>query len=152
MWQALLKGRLFGHPVHPMLVHFPGALFPAAFLFDVAGILFNETELFSASFYVILLGLAGGLLAGLFGMVDYIKLGARIEEFRTASWHGGIQVIVLIIFGVIFGLRLQAYPDLDIPSTVQLFVMAITLAIMFFGNYLGGELVFGHRVGVNNDE
>ncbi len=151
MWRSLLKGRLCGHPIHPMLVHFPTALFSAGFLFDLAGILLNQSQLFFASFYVILLGLAGGLLAALFGLIDYIKLGSKPDQFRIASWHAVIQFVVLMTFGVLAGLKFQAYPAIGAPGTWQLIVMGVTLGIMLVGNYLGGELVFRYKVGIDED-
>lgn len=151
MLRSLKKGRLFGHPVHPMLVHFPTALFSTGFLFDLGGIMLNEPQLFSASFYIILPGLAVGLLAGLFGLIDYIKLGSKPDQFRIASWHGGIQFIVLMIFGVLAGLKFQAYPGIKAPGIWQLIVMGVTVGIMLVGNYLGGELVFRYKVGIDEN-
>ena len=58
-----LRGRLFGHPVHPMLVHFPTALFTAGFLFSLAGYLFSDAGLVTAAFYSIGFGLVAGLAA-----------------------------------------------------------------------------------------
>lgn len=151
MWKEILKGRLFGHPIHPMLVHFPTALFSAGFIFDIAGIVLRQPLFFAASFYVVLMGLAGGVLAGLFGLIDYVKLTERPEVFQKASWHGGIQFVVIIIFGVILGLKFQSYPEISAPSLVQLIVMGLTLVGMVVGNYLGGELVFLHHVGIQKE-
>jgi uncharacterized membrane protein len=130
---------------------FPTALFSAGFLFDLAGILLNEPKLFSASFYVILLGLASGLLAALFGLIDYIKLGSQPERFRVASWHGGIQFVVLMTFGVLAGLKFQAYPGIGAPGTWQLIVMGVILGAMLVGNFLGGERVFRYKVGIDEN-
>lgn len=151
MGRQLLKGRLCGHPVHPMLVHFPTALFTAGFLFDAGGIALQEPSFYMASFYVILLGLAGGVLAGLFGLIDYMNLGTEGEVFQKASWHAGIQFVVLMVFGIIAGLKYRHYPDPVISDWWQLGVMGVVLAVMVAGNYLGGELVFTHQVGVNEN-
>lgn len=147
--KQLLKGRLFGHPVHPMLVHFPTALFSAGFLFDAAGILLEDPMLFPASLYTILLGLFFGLSAGLFGMIDYAKLTGKPGVFRKASWHAGIQVSVLLIFGAVAGIKLQEYPEITAPSLLLVMVEGVILGLMLFGNYLGGDLVFTHRIGID---
>lgn len=149
MINQILNGRFFGHPIHPMLVHFPTALFSAGFIFDVGGIVLNEPYLFPASLYVILLGLAFGILAGLFGIVDYIKLGERTPVFHKASWHAGIQFVVLIGFGTIAGIKLQTYLEFIPPSPLQITVTGIMLIMMLFANYLGGDLVFTHRIGID---
>lgn len=149
MLHELISGRLFGHPVHPMLVHFPTALFSAGFLFDIAGLVWGDQTLFFASFYVLLLGLAVGIIAGIFGAADFIKLADRPAAFRTAGWHGSLQFLVLIIFGLIVGIKFQAYPDLHPPGLLQMGVMGLGLATMLAGNYLGGELVFRYKVGID---
>lgn len=148
MLREIIRGKFLGHPIHPMLVHFPTALFSAGFLFDIAGIILQQPLLFAASFYVILMGLAGGVLAGLFGVIDYIKLTDRPELFQKASWHGGIQFTLLTIFAVVLGLKSQTYPDVSAPGLIQLIAMAVAMVGMLIGNYLGGELVFSHKVGV----
>lgn len=151
MWRQLLKGRFFGHPIHPMLVHFPTALFTTGFIFDLGGIFLEESRLFVASFYVITLGVFLGIAASLFGLVDYIKLGARPGLFETASWHAGIQFTVLTVFGVVAGFKFQDYSDIAAPTALEVSLMSGALAAMLIGNYLGGELVFTYKVGIDED-
>lgn len=150
MLQQLLKGRLFGHPIHPMLVHFPTALFSAGFLFDIGGLLLADSSLFSASLYSIILGLLAGLPAALAGFIDYVKLGGKPKVFRTASWHAGIQFVVLMTFGIIAGVKFQSYPDVAEPGILLIGCSGLALAVMLVGNYLGGELVFTHKVGIDD--
>jgi uncharacterized membrane protein len=151
MWKSISQGRLFGHPIHPMLVHFPTALFLTGFLFDAGGLLLDKSQLFSGSFYVILLGLAAGLPAVLFGLIDYVKLSKQPELFRIATWHAGIQFVVLVVFGIIGGLKYQAYPDMISPGMLEMGIMGGALAMMLVGNYLGGEMVFTYKVGIDED-
>lgn len=150
MLKQLLEGRIFGHPVHPMLVHFPTALFSAGFLFDVGGLLLADSSLFSASFYSIVLGLLVGVPAALAGFIDYTRLGGRPEIFRKASWHAGLQFMVLMAFGIIAGFKFQSYPDVAAPGILLMISMGVALAAMLIGNYLGGELVFTHKVGIDD--
>ena len=149
MFKEISKGRILDHPVHAMLVHFPVALFPLSFAFDLWAMLSDEPDLFRASLYSICLGLAGGLAAALFGLVDYLKLTGQQELLRKASWHAAIQSCVLMIFGVITGLRFLNYPESVEPGILQLIAMGIAIAAMLAGNYLGGDLVYRHGVGVH---
>jgi len=148
----LLNGRLFGHPVHPMLVHFPTALFTAGFLFSLAGYLFSDTGFVTSAFYSIGFGLVTGLAAGIFGFIDYIKLADRETEFKIASWHSALQLFVLTVFTVIFISKYPEYPDLTIPGPATLGVMGAALVVMGVANYLGGDLVFRHGVGIHGNE
>jgi uncharacterized membrane protein len=78
-----------------MLVHFPTALFVSAFIFDLLTRLGIVLPLNLASFYLIVLGLVTGFLAVLFGIIDYAKLGDNSAVFNKATWHGGIQLLML---------------------------------------------------------
>lgn len=151
MVKQVFKGRLFGHPIHPMLVHFPTALFIAGFCFDAAGLLGCGEPFFRASVYCTGAGLTGGLLAGLFGFIDYVKLADeyREEVFVKASWHGGIQLLVLFLFGIVFGLRYETLTVMSEPRWFEMVLSGSGVVLMLAGNYLGGDLVFRDGVGVS---
>lgn len=145
----IFKGRFLGHPIHPMLVHFPTALFSVAVLFDTVGLLFNDASFIHASVYCMGVGLGIGLIAAFFGFVDYLKLVESEQKvFQKASWHGAIQFLVLTSFGIVFGFRVQSYPAVNIPAIWELAFCGFLVLIMLAGNYLGGDLVFNHSVGI----
>lgn len=148
MIKQLLKGRFLGHPVHPMLVHFPTALFVASPLFDMLVMMIPETRLETASFWCMGLGLTAGIAAGVFGTIDLAKLASGDTVFSTALWHGLIQASALMGMGVIFGLRLLRYPEVAATSS-ETIATGILVLVMLAGNYMGGELVFRHGVGVD---
>ncbi|MDX1617816.1 MAG: DUF2231 domain-containing protein [Balneolaceae bacterium] len=147
----LLNGRLLGHPIHPMLVHFPTALFSSSLLFDLAGLWLSKPTLYAASFYCIGTGLAGGTLAAAFGLVDYVRLKNRQKLFQKASLHALLQFSVLILFAVVFGLRYERTSELAAPEITEIAVSGLGVLAMIVGNYLGGDLVFRYGVGVNAD-
>ena len=65
------KVKILGHPVHPMLIVFPVGLFTTAVIFDIL-YLVNDNPFFpTASFYMIAAGVIGGLLAAIFGLIDW---------------------------------------------------------------------------------
>lgn len=134
-----------------MLVHFPTSLFSVAFIFDVSGLFFHIPELHLSSFYVLAVGLAGGLLAGVFGIIDLLKMVSKPDLFSIAGKHAILQFVVMTIFGVIGGLKYGSYPQMQSPAGWQLGLMGLGVVIMLIGNYLGGELIFTHKVGVNED-
>ena len=151
MIKQLLKGRLFGHPIHAMLVHFPTALFTASFIFDVLGLYTKDLRFAFASFYCMATGLIFGVAAGIFGFIDYLKLVNSSEQvFSKASWHGGLQFCMLSGFGVLFGIRFQSYPDFILPGFLEMIISGTLIVLLLFGNYLGGDLVVRHGVGVDH--
>lgn len=137
-----------GHPVHVMLVHFPTALFTFSFVCDLWGVFAQNPELHKVSLIGMAPGVALGALAATFGAIDYIKLVEDKDLFRKASWHAGIQLCVLMAFGMTAGMRIQDYPNVSEPGMGQLLIMGLAVAAMLVGNYLGGDLVFRHGIGV----
>src|SRR5215203_7526381 len=62
------KVKLLGHPLHPMLVVFPFALFSVAVLFDGMYLASSSGEFARFAFWSIGIGLAVGLAAALAGL------------------------------------------------------------------------------------
>ncbi len=155
MLRDLLKGRLFGHPVHPMLVHFPTVLFITGVLFDLVGLSGAGGWFHSASGACIGLGLGAGVVAALFGFIDYLKIDEEKDNkivFNKASWHAVIQFTVMILFGIQFILRYKQAAYFGEPNGIELLLSVLGLLLMLAGNYLGGELVFKHGVGVHREK
>lgn len=57
------RAKLLGHPIHPMLVVFPLGLFATSVIFDVIHLVTDNPELSLVSYWMILSGVIGGLVA-----------------------------------------------------------------------------------------
>jgi len=140
--------RLFGHPIHPMLVHFPIAFWTVAmpaYMSAAAGVgdLAGTIARFSNA-----AGLAMAVLAMLAGLADLRSIDRRSAAMTVATRHMMVMATVWTCF--LFALMLPILPDLD-RSTAQL--GAATAAgfgflLMAIGGWLGGQLVYRHGVGV----
>src|SRR2546421_10784074 len=72
MLKDFLEGKPLRHPIHPMLVHFPIGFFVLSLLLDLASLALPAVpSLARGSFYAILFGIIGALLAAVPGFVDY---------------------------------------------------------------------------------
>jgi uncharacterized membrane protein len=141
--------KVLGHPVHPMLIVFPLGLLATAVVFDILYLATNNPDLAMFSFWAIAAGLVGGLAAAIFGLVDWLGIPAGTRAKRIGAFHGGGNLIVVLLFAVSFLLRMNgaAYlPDL-LPFIVALLGAAIALVTA----WLGGELVYRLGVGVDDD-
>lgn len=144
----IVRGRFLGHPIHSMLVHFPSALFPSAWFFDLVSII-SQNNLYSLiAFYILGLGVLSGILAAIFGAMDYVSLPPKDIAWKKASLHALLNVLWLCIFGTLFGISMIHYPDIKIVSLAQFIVLTITVFGLLISNFLGGELVFRHHVGL----
>jgi uncharacterized membrane protein len=138
--------KLFGHPVHQQLIVFPLGLLSTAVIFDVIALAGGNHFWFEIAFWLIAAGIIGGLAAAVFGLMDWLGLPANTRAKRIGLWHGGGNLVVLILFGASWWLRKPAPRD---PG-YALVLSFIGVGLALVGGWLGGELV--DRMGVGVDE
>lgn len=88
-----------GHPIHPMLIPFPIALFVAAFVYDLVFWGTRNESWGDAALWLLGAGLITAAFAAVAGLTDFLGEW-QIREMSTAWWHtGGIVVVVLVELG-----------------------------------------------------
>ena len=141
------KAKLLGHPIHQMLIVFPLGLLATSFLFDIAFLISHNTQLAVVSFWMIIVGVGTGLLAALFGFIDWLAVPGGTRAKAIGGWHGGGNVVVVVLFLAGWWLRRG---DITAPPTVSIILSAIGVGIALITGWLGGELV--DRLGVGVDD
>jgi len=140
--------RFLGHPIHPMLVHFPIALWTVAVIAYVAnavGVIEAADEIAKVSNSA---GLLMALLAMLAGGFELRTIDSRSEAMRIATWH--MMLMATVWFCFLAALMLQVSAGLD-RSMSPLVVAACAVAgflLMIAGAWLGGRLVYDFGVAV----
>lgn len=144
------KAKLFGHPIHPMLVVFPLAMFVTSVIFDIVYLATgsNSETLPVVSYYMIMAGLIGAVLAAIFGFRDFYALPRDTRAKRIGFWHGLGNVVLVLLFGFSFLIRNNA-PDFA-PPMLALVASFAGAALGAVTAWMGGELVY--RLGVGVDE
>ncbi|MGH6659405.1 MAG: DUF2231 domain-containing protein [Sphingomicrobium sp.] len=137
------RAAIGGHPLHPLLVPIPIALFVAALATDIAFIVDGSDGWAVASRWLLGGGLAGALLASLAGFVDFAS-NARIRELRDAWLHLFANLLLVVIEGINLVIRL---PGPAVAATLGVALSAAAVIVMLFSGWKGGELVFRHGVG-----
>jgi len=141
--------RIAGHPIHPMLVSFPIALFTVALVCDIARIVSGtSTPYWTLAYYSIAGGLVGALLAALPGFVDYLSL-TRSRVRRLGLWHMTANSGVVILFLINFYLRRPSGPAAagGGGKALLLVLSSVGVGLLGLSFWLGGELVYIHGVG-----
>jgi uncharacterized membrane protein len=139
--------RLLGHPVHPMLIVFPLGLLATSLIFDLVALASGNASWAGASFYMIAAGVLGGLLAAVFGAIDWLAIPSGTRAKRIGLWHGAGNVVVVGLFALGWLLRWNE-PAAPGAASMDLSVAAVTLALIT--SWLGGELVDRLGVGVED--
>jgi uncharacterized membrane protein len=141
------RARLFGHAIHQMLIPYPIALLTTAIVFDVLR-LFTGTPLWSTiAYWLIAIGIIGGLAAALFGFIDWTGIPGGTRAKRVGAIHGIGNVIMVGLFATSLWLR---RPDIANPSTLAVLVSLAGAGLSLVTAWLGGELV--DRLGVGIDD
>ena len=142
------KASIGGHPVHPILIPFPLALWSTSFATDVIYYFFRNDSLALISKYMLAAGCLGALAAAVPGIIDWLSIKDSGVK-RIANWHARLNVIALIVFAISLYLRMRIgahWVDYHIRIPVLLSFLGVIL--ISISGWLGGELAYKHGVGV----
>lgn len=142
------RAKLAGHPIHPMLIVFPLGLLISAVVFDILYFVSDNPRFAFVAYWNIAGGLIGGVLAAIFGLVDFAAIPRRTRAWRIGLAHGLGNVGVLALFTVAWFLRA---PDaLHLPTASSFTLQIVAIGFGTVTAWLGGELV--DRLGVGVDD
>lgn len=136
--------RAFGHPLHPLTVHLPIGLWLVAAGADLCGACLPSAPTLARA--CLLLGLLASVPALLTGLADYAGLPADSAAEATARRHVALVLAAAGLFAVSLVLRLGA-GDGTAPAAARVLSL-LAAGVLALGAHQGGELVFGHGVGV----
>jgi uncharacterized membrane protein len=126
-----------------MLVVFPIGLWVFSLVSD-AILLGSANPIWSdIAFYAMAGGLVGALAAAIFGLLDYLAIGNRAAR-KTATLHMALNVTLVALYGFNLFLRTHALQGASLPILLSV----IGAAVLACSGWLGGELVYVHRLGV----
>ncbi|WP_329048326.1 DUF2231 domain-containing protein [Amycolatopsis sp. NBC_01488] len=143
------RAKVFGHPIHPILIVFPLGLLATAVVFDVLGLITGRSGFAVASAYAIAAGVVGGVVAAVFGLIDWLAVPAGTRAKRVGSLHGLGNLVVVVLFAGSWLLRAGA-GGWD-PGAWALVLSFAGVAVAAVSGWLGGELVDRLGVGVDED-
>lgn len=145
----LSRAAIAGHPLHPMLIHFPVAALLGLVGTDAAYIVTSDPFWSRAGLWLAGVGAAGGWFASIAGLIDLLSV-QRIRRLVTAWVHALIAVMMLSIASLNWSLRWGE----DAGAAIDPWGAAMTLFTAGFigiAAYLGGRLVYEKAVAVDTD-
>lgn len=140
-----------GHPVHPMIIPFPIALWVFSLVADVI-YLWRGNPVWRdwIAFYALLGGIIGAAVAAVPGVIDWMSLKDK-AVVKIANWHARLNVIALLIFAASFYLRTDSGSSLVSGSyTIPVALSLLGVVLISISGWLGGEMVFKHGVAVSS--
>ncbi len=136
--------------IHPLFVHFPLALLPAAVLLDILGARWGKESLRSGGWWCRVLGTAGAIGAAITGLLAGRSVPHPEAVHSIMETHETLGLSTLGIFLALLIWRSLNKNFLPQHRALALAYFVIALAgvtVMFFGARLGGEMVYEHGVG-----
>ena len=140
----LTPARIAKHPIHPMLVPVPSGCWIFSFACDLAFVLGSGASLwFTLSFWTMIGGVVGALVAAVPGMVDMLSLKGAPK--KIALVHMGLNITVVLLYAVNIGMRINGSGVMGLPLAFSIGA----IALLATSGWLGGHMVFVHKVGVD---
>lgn len=141
------KAKIFGHPIHPMLIVFPLGLLATSLVFDIVYQATGNVRWADISYVMIASGIIGGLLAAIFGLIDWLAIPGETRAKRIGALHGIGNVVVVALFAISWLLR---YGNAGVPGGGAFVLSIAGVALALVTGWLGGELVDRLAVGVDD--
>ena len=126
--------------VHPLLVHFPIALFSTGLLLDILSKLLNNEELDHAGFWTMLMALISSPFTIIAGIFAFMEEGSWLDIYQFQ--HGILAFISTLLLLVLFWVRIKFQLDFRYSSlkrNIYLSLHILAVGILFYGAHLGAK-------------
>ena len=137
--------QIAGHPIHPMLIPFPIAFLVATFVCDLIFWRTGNAAWSTAALYLLGAAILMAALAAAAGLMDFMG-DERIRDL-SAAWHHMIGNMVVVVLALVNWYRRYAAGDAAVLPWGLLLSTIIVLLLLYNG-WRGWEMVYRHRVGV----
>lgn len=134
-----------GHPLHPMMIHFPVAALFGLIATDLAYVFTTDPFWARASLWLAGIGALGGWVASVAGAIDLFTV-RRVRSLVTGWCHAILAIMLLSLASLNW---LQRVESVEAIWPWGLYVSLLTGALIAVTGFLGGQLVYEHAVGVN---
>jgi len=137
-----LNGVWLGHPLHPLVTDIPVGAWTVAATLDGYGTFTGKTRFNPGADAAILIGIAGGVASAISGLAQWQYTDAQPR--RTGMAHALLNTAALACYGASAVLRATG------RRTPGKLTALLGYGIVGVSAYLGGDLVYDKRIGVNH--
>jgi nitrite reductase/ring-hydroxylating ferredoxin subunit/uncharacterized membrane protein len=137
-----LHGVWLNHPLHPVLTNIPIGAWATTLALDAKAAATGDASYARAADFTLAVGLAGAAGSTVTGLTDWSETDGRAR--RIGLLHGLLNATATVLMAGAYVLRRRKERRLGEVCTVAGIGVAVA------GSYLGGNLVFGERIGVTH--
>jgi len=142
MAKDAVHGVWLGHPLHPVFTDLPLGAWTTGLVLDAMAATRNEPVLEQAADMAIAVGLVGAAGAAVTGLTDWSETSGRSR--RTGLLHGLLNIAATTLYAAAYVLRRNGSRSTGQTCAIAGYGIALGSA------WLGGDLVYDQRVGVNH--
>ncbi len=134
--------------LHPLLIHFPIALFTVSFCFDVLGVVLQKKEFNKFAWWVMLLGTLGMTLSIASGILAATDLNHQEPLREHIELHQESAFVVAVVYTSLLLWRIANRANLPERRWLFLLLSLVGLVAVWLTALYGGKLVYEFGVGV----
>ena len=139
---------LFGHPLHPMTVHFPIAFYVLGVVLTLLYLWRNRADVERFAYWCFIISGLTALIASIVGLIDQSRLDFGDPRRDSVNSHITAGVALMVINGLLIYMRFR-WPDvLSRHRWPYLGLMLLGLIAVLATAWLGADLVYNLGVGV----
>jgi uncharacterized membrane protein len=154
------KAKIAGHPLHPMLVVFPIALYTATVACLLVYTVAHDVFWFRAAMTANMAGVVMAIIAVIPGVIDLFVAIPRDTPARTTGYkHAGLNGLANVLFLCSAVLLGGEWADRDRSAAVWDFAIALPLGLAVVGllctliaGWFGWRLVQSYHVGIDEED
>ena len=140
----------YGHPFHATVVPLPIGAWVGGLVLDVVSRTAENGAGYARAATVMYgLGLAGALLAAVFGFMDYGQIAKGTKANKVATTHMVLNLLVILALGGSFLARLGS--DADEVPTGLILVSVVALGVLSVSGWLGGKMSYRYGIRVADE-
>jgi uncharacterized membrane protein len=144
------KIRIFGHPVHPMLVSFPIAFYVGAFTSYFAYLMNADPLWFRIGLVANIAGVAMALVAAIPGFIDlFFAIPKRSMARQTGLLHMSFNLLSLALFATAAFINYVKWFDASPLLGPTLLLTGIGVISTATAGFFGWTMVQRHHMGVD---
>ena len=140
--------KIGGHPIHPMLIPFPIVCLVGAFVTDLLFLHYHTDGFANASKWLLAFGIATALAAATVGLIDFMG-DDRIRRLSHALQHMIANVAAVVV--AVINLAIRLGDETAQVASLGVFLSGVTVLILLFSGWRGGDLVYKHHVGIDEE-
>ena len=140
-----------GHALHPMLVVFPLGLLTTSVAWDICRLATGRISWGLISFWTIVAGVIGALLAAVPGFIDWLGIPQGTRAKKIGLYHMIINLTVVGLFFISLIARATNATGYAAVGFGRMFWGWLGVLLALVSGWLGGELVEQLGIGVHTE-